>query len=198
MSKAKNKATSPSEVLRNLGIFKATDAIAAGVSQPTLSRLTAARTIVRSERGLYYHPGADLDPSEIDFAIACTKFGNDALIGGLTSLFRHGLIAQVPDRIWVVVPSGVKSENSLYRCLRTKHDPTVGIDEHGHYRIANLERSLIEGLQFATKIGLQTALSAIRKALAERLTTEKKLHAMAKLLGAESAFAKSWEAIATE
>lgn len=198
MSKGKNKTSPPSEILRSLAIFRAADAIAAGVSQPTLSRLAADGSIVRSERGLYYHPGADLDPSEIDFAIACIKFGPRSLIGGLTSLFRHGLIPQVPDRIWVVVPSHVKSENGLYRCLRTQHEPTVGIDEHSHYRIANVERSLIEGLQFATKIGLQTVLAAIRKALAEQLTTEKKLHVMATQLGAESAFAKFWEAIATE
>ncbi|MBI2602694.1 MAG: type IV toxin-antitoxin system AbiEi family antitoxin domain-containing protein [Deltaproteobacteria bacterium] len=52
--------------------FRTGDAIAAGVSQPTLSRLAAVGTITRLEYGLYSHPAVDLDLSELDFAIACT------------------------------------------------------------------------------------------------------------------------------
>lgn len=183
------------DVLKSLGVFRTADAIHAGISQPTLSRLAAAGSITRLEHGLYLHPEAAIDPSDLDFAIACAKFGKQSLIGGLTALFRHGLIAQVPDRIWMIVPSVVKSNDTLYRCLRTKNDPHFGVENHIVYRLAGVERSIIEALQFATKIGLQTALSAARKALAEGLTTEKKLYDMAAKLGAEHAFAKHWEAI---
>lgn len=184
--------------LRTLGVFRTSDAIAAGVSQPSLSRLAAAGTITRLEYGLYLHPAADVDPSELDFAIACARLGGQSVIGGLTALFRHGLISQVPDRIWVMVPPSVRSSRKLYRILRTGNDPTVGIEDYRTYRIAGIERSVIEALQYATKIGLQTAIGATRKAIAQGLSTEKKLHAMAKKLDIENAFAKHWEAIVAE
>lgn len=198
MTKRKAKHSPHEDILRPLGVFRAADAVALGVSQPTLSRLASSGVITRLEHGLYCHPDADVDPAELDLVIACIKFGKLAFIGGLTSLFRHGLISQVPDRIWVVVPSGVKSDSARYRCIRTKNIPQVGIENHKTYRIAGVDRSLVEALQFATKIGLQTAISATRKALAEGLTTEKQLYEMAQKLGAENYFLKYWEAIVAE
>ncbi|MBI2602698.1 MAG: type IV toxin-antitoxin system AbiEi family antitoxin domain-containing protein [Deltaproteobacteria bacterium] len=198
MTKGQKQTKPVTEILKGLGIFRTGDAIAAGVSQPTLSRLAASGTITRLEYGLYSHPAADLDLSELDFAIACARLGAQSVIGGLTALFRHGLITQVPDRIWVMVPPSVRSTRKLYRILRTANDPNVGIEDHKTYRITGIERSVIEALQYATKIGLQTAISATRRAIAEGLTTEKKLYAMAKKLDAENAFTKHWEAIVAE
>ncbi|MBI2602695.1 MAG: hypothetical protein HYW48_06545 [Deltaproteobacteria bacterium] len=93
-------------------------------------------------------------------------------------MFRHGLPPQVPDRTWVMVPPSVRSTRKLYRILRTANDPTVGVEDHRTYRIAGIERSVVEALQYATKIGLQTAISATRRAIAEGLTTEKKQEAL--------------------
>jgi hypothetical protein len=57
---------------------------------------------------------------------------------------------------------------------------------------------VIEALQYAIKIGLQTAISATRRAIAEGQTTEKKLYAIAKKLDAEKGFINHWEAIVAE
>ena len=198
MTQGQKRKKPAAEILKNLGIFRTGEAITAGVSQPTLSRLAAAGTITRLEYGLYSHPAADLELSELDFAIACARLGEKSIIGGLTALFRHGLTSQVPDRIWVMVPPSVRSTRKLYRILRTRNDPTVGVEERRTYRITGIERSVIEALQYATKIGLQSAISAARRAIAEGLTTEKKLHEMAKKLRVENAFTKFWEAIVAE
>lgn len=186
------------QLLQTLGIFRTSDAIAAGISQPTLSRLTASGKITRLEHGLYIHPQANFDQSELDFAVACAKFGPDSLIGGISALFRHKLISQVPNQIWLVVPTSTKSTNPLYRCIRTKNSPTIGIEDHGIYRITNIERSLIEAFQFSTKIGLEIAISAARFAIHHGLTTDKKIQAMGKLLGRMKAFTKHWEAVVAE
>ncbi len=186
------------DILKELAIFRTSDAVVAGVSQPTLSRLAASGIITRLEYGLYFHPEAKIDPAALDLAVACARFGEQSVIGGLTALFRHGLISQVPDRIWVMVPHNSRSKHKLYRILRTKNDPGVGVEDHGVYRIANIERSLVEALQYATKVGLQTAISASRHALLGGLTTESKVAKLAKLLGVESSFAKHWEAIVAE
>jgi predicted transcriptional regulator of viral defense system len=96
------------EILRDLGLFRTADAVRAGVSQPTLSRLATSGVISRLEYGLYIHPDSPIDPSELDLAIACARLGEHAVIGGLTALFHHRLISQVPDRIWIMVPPAVR------------------------------------------------------------------------------------------
>ena len=51
----------------------------------------------------------------------------------------------------------------------------VGIDKKKYFKITNIERTLLEAMKFATKIGQRTAISSSRKALRKGLTTEKKL-----------------------
>lgn len=198
MTKRKNKSRPPAEITKELGLFRTGDAVEAGVSQPTLSRLAASGIITRLEYGLYVHPDAEIDPSELDLAIACARLGDQSVISGLTALYRHGLISLVPDRIWIMVPPSVRSTRKLYRIIRTTNDPKIGIEDRGTYRMACMERSLVEALQYSTKIGLQTTISASRRALSQGLSTEKKIWAMAKYLGAENAFTKHWEAIVAE
>lgn len=185
-------------LLNSLGLFKTSDATAAGISQPTLSRLAASGKITRLAHGLYLHPNATIDPAEIDFAIACTKFGKLSAIGGLSALFRHRLISQVPEQIWVIVSPSSKSSSRLYRCIRTQNDPSIGVDDHHFYRITNIERSIVEAFQFATKMGLEIAISSARQAIAHSITTDNKLHEMAKCLGTQNTFIKHWEAIVAE
>jgi predicted transcriptional regulator of viral defense system len=193
-----HQKTNKDQLLKTLGIFSTSEAIDAGISQPTLSRLATSGKIIRLEHGLYIHPHAGLDPLELDFAIACAKFGPKSAIGGISALFRHQLISQVPNQIWVIVPASSKTRNPLYRCIRTKNSPAVGIEDHGIYRITNLERSIIEAFQFSGKIGLEIAISAARHAVHHGLTTDKKLQTMGNQLGAINPFNKYWEAVVAE
>jgi predicted transcriptional regulator of viral defense system len=181
--------------LQDLGIFRIQDAREAGLSQPTLSRLAHSGQLLRLERGLYQYPGATIDASELDFAIACARLGKNSVIGGISALFRYGLISQVPDQIWILVPPSIRSKNPLYRCLRTQNNLVIGVVDHRIYRITSLERTLIESLQYASKIGVSIAVSGARKALEEGMTSEKKLYDMAIKLGQKNGFIKYWEVI---
>ena len=64
-----------------------------------------------------------------------------------------------------------------------------------YYRIVTLERAILEGLKFITKIGERTAVKAARDALAKRQTSELKLGKAAKELGLESVLIKYLEVI---
>lgn len=193
-----NKATTLLPPLKKLGVFRVADAKRLGISQPTLSRLVAAEQILRVGRGLYAHADTKINPELRDYIIACTKFGPHSAVGGMTALFHYGLIEQVPRRLWMVVPSDVKAQNSLYRCIRTKTNPLKGVVDNGGYRITNLERTLVEAFRYATKIGLRIALRATRTALAEKRTTLQKIHVQAKVLGLERFVERHWEAIIPE
>ena len=184
--------------LRLLGVVSQKDVLkSAGISWSTLSRWVRDGHIKRVGRGLYMHPESSIAPEEIGFAIACIRFGPKAAIGGVTALFHYGLIEQVPQQIWVVVPSVTRdqSASNQFKCLRTKTNLKYGIDSKKYFKITNVERTLIESLKFSSKIGLNIVVKAFRRAIEEELTSGVKIGRMASLLKMENFLEKYWEII---
>lgn len=165
------------------------------ISQPTLSRWVKSGDLVKLSHGFYIHPKFEIPPKDLDFAIACAKFGPKSAIGGLTALFHYGLAEQPPAQVWVIVPPVKAYSSSYYRTLRTKTSSKVGINTFKFYRMVSVERSIVEALKFSTKIGPRVAINAARVALREGKTTEKKLGEMAKKMNSRSIFEKYWESI---
>ena len=165
------------------------------ISQPTLSRLVKSGAILKLSHGIYTHSNFEIPPEDLDFAIACAKFGNKSAIGGLSALFHYGLIDQAPSQVWIIVSPDKADNNKLYRSMRTKTTLKFGIDSFKTYRITNIERSIIEALKFGEKIGLRVVIGAARTALKNGLTTEKKLGEMAYKLKLRSVLEKYWESI---
>lgn len=182
--------------IKNLGIVTAKQIQKKlGISQPTLSRWVKSGDLLKLSHGFYVHHKFEIPPEELDFAVACAKFGPKSTIGGLTALFYYGLTDQAPAQVWVVVPPLKAYSSPYYRTVRTKTSSKVGIDDFKFFRITSIERSIIEALKFATKIGPRVAINAARAALREGKTTERKLGEMAKKMKSHSAFEKYWEAI---
>lgn len=184
--------------LKKLNLFKISDARRHGVSQSTLSRLVAADEIIRLGAGYYCHPDSKLPSEERDFAVACARFGPRSAIGGMSALFHYGLIEQVPQRVWLVVPHDSKISSPLYRPIRTQTDLRKGVDVHAHFRMTNLERTLVEAFRYSTKVGLRIALRATRTALKEKKTTLQKIMKQAEALGLKNHIHKHWESIIPE
>jgi len=180
--------------IRKNGVFTLAQGKEIGLSQQDISRLVAAKDLKRVGRGIYLHPDAKLD-RDVGFQIAFAKFGPEAAIGGLSALYHYNLAEQVPGEVWVLVPPGKRTRVKGYKLLRTKTrlDREI-VDEKG-YRIVTVERAVLEGLKFITKIGERTAIKAARESLAFRQTTEMKLAKAAKELGLESVLAKYLEVI---
>ena len=169
--------------IRKSGVFTLAQGKEIGLSQQDISRLVAAKDLTRIGRGIYLHPDAKLE-QDVGFQIASAKFGPDAAIGGLSALYHYNLAEQVPGETWVLVPPGKRTRVRGYRLLRTKtrFDREI-INEKG-YRIVTVERAVLEGLKFITKIGERTAIKAAGESLANRQTTEMKLTKAAIELGA--------------
>mgnify|MGYP003392777759 CR=1 FL=1 len=180
--------------MKKLGVFTLAQGKAMGISQQDISRLVAARVLVRLGRGIYLHPKASLD-KDVGFQIAYSKFGPCSAIGGLSALSHYNLAEQVPGEIWVMVPPEKRTRETGYKLIRTKTrlDKRI-VDEKG-YRIVTVERAVLEALKFITKIGERTAIKAAREALATRKTTEAKLAKAARELMLEAVLAKHLEVI---
>lgn len=179
--------------LKKAGLFRLEEAKRIGISQATLSRLVKEGKINRVERGIYLHPKAIIATNTASFQIAFMKFGPKSAIGGMSALFHYNLIEQVPTQMWIIVPPSVRTKNHLYRLIRTKTDAEVGIEAKNQYRIVSVERALIEGLKFSSKIGKGTALRAVRTALQNKQTNMMKLRRMAHALNLESSLARFLE-----
>ena len=180
--------------IKKLGVFTIAEAKAIGLGQQSLSRLVAAKSLRRVGRGLYLHPDAKLD-QDVGFQIASAKFGSEAAIGGLSALYHYNLAEQVPGQVWVLVPPQKRTNARGYKLIRTNVTLDHGIVSEKGYRIASVERAILEGLKFITKIGEKTEIKAAREALAHRQTTEQKLGKAAKELGLESVLAKYLEVV---
>lgn len=182
--------------LKKLGVFTLSQAKATGLSHQSLYRLVENEKLIRVGRGIFAHPESGLT-RDLDYQVACKKFGSESVIGGLTALFHYNLIEQVPGQVWVLVPPTRITHARLYRLIRTKVKLDRGIISENGYRIVTIERAILEGLKMATKIGERTAVLAARTALSTGQTTEGKVGRAAKELGLESVLTKYFEVITT-
>ena len=181
--------------LKKIGLFRAQEAKKFGISQAALSRLVKEKKINRVERGIYIHPRASISPHAVGFQVAFMKFGPKSAIGGMSALFHYNFIEQVPAQTWIIVSPSVRTKDRLYRLMRTKTDPDIGIETKNRYRIASIERALVEGLKFSSKIGRGTALRAVRIAIQNKQTNITSLRYMARALDLEKLFGRFLEDI---
>lgn len=180
--------------LKKMGVFTLAQAKELGITQQSLSSLVQQDKIKRVERGVFVHPEAKLD-RELDFQVACAKFGSEAVIGGLSALFYYNLAEQVPQQTWVLVPPKKITYTRSYRLIRTKTPLTEGVVQGKGYRIVSVERAIIEGFKLASKIGERTAIKAAREAIKQKMTSMQKIGKVAKDLGLDSYLTKYFEAI---
>jgi predicted transcriptional regulator of viral defense system len=152
-------------------------------------------SLTRLASGVYCFSDQPLEGRDRDYNVACIRCGKDSVIGGTTALFHYGLIEEVPHQIWLMVPKTTRSPASLYRVIRTTHDPKAGVIRIQRYRIATIERAILEGLSYASKIGEEIAISAARKALRTGDLDRKKLYAIAKKMKLLKSLDKYWGAI---
>lgn len=183
-------------MIKKMGVFTRSQAEALGLSHQSLSRLVKEEKILRVGRGIYMHSDGNLG-RDIDYQVACTKFGPKSVVGGITALFHYGLVEQVPGQVWVLVPPNRITHSQLYRLVRTKINLDRGVISGNGYRIVTVERAVLEGLKMAKKIGERVAVQAARAALTTKQTTEGKLGKVAKELGLDSVLTKYFEVITT-
>ena len=184
--------------LASTPLFRLADAIKLGFSQPTIARAVARGELIRLEHDLYRHPESKLNLAAEEYAVACAHFGSEAAIAGLTALFHYSLTDQAPRQIWINVPTRKRTRNPRYRLLRTQIATDVGVVSEEFFRITTIERTLVEALRHATKIGLETALRACRQSFIDEKTTPQRVLQMARDLGIETSVLRYWESINVE
>lgn len=183
-------------ILKKKGIFTTMEACDMGFSQPTVSRLAAQGVLVRLDRGLFKHVDADIHPKDEEFALGCHLFGGKSYVGAYTALFDWGLADAPPQVTWMLIPYSTRPKRvDCYKSIQTKMSFSVGILNRRFYRIAGLERSILEVMKYHKRFGWPTAVNAAREALKGQMTTLGRLGDMSRKLGLEKVFQDNIEAI---
>lgn len=184
--------------IKSLGLFSpATAKKKLNISQPTLSRWLLEQRIVRVERGVYLHPQHRIPADQMDFAVACFRFGRKAVIGGPSALFHYNLIDTPPRQIWVLMPPHCQHSviTSKYRFIRTNQPLRLGVNKTKHFKITNVERTVVEAAKFSSRLGRNAVLLVFQRALQYRLTTENKIGGMASKMNLKQAVRSYMELI---
>ena len=181
--------------LKKLGLFRSTQATDLGFTNTDIKRLTKDGILIQLDRGVYQHKDYMIEPEYIEFAIANTRFGFGAVIGGISALFYYNLIENIPRQVWLLVPTFKKTTDPKYRFLRTNASLNTETKTFKHFKITSLERAIIEAYYYSTKIGLDQVMRATALALKQKQTNLAKIVNAAKRLGLESVINRYWEAL---
>ncbi|HEY9164610.1 MAG TPA: type IV toxin-antitoxin system AbiEi family antitoxin domain-containing protein [Candidatus Kryptonia bacterium] len=153
---------------RNGGILRTTDALRAGIHPATLYSLHKDGKIEKLSRGVYKIAGRP-QLSNPDLVKVATRIPN-GVICLLSALSFHDLTTHIPHEVDIALPSGAEQprlEHPPFRAYRFRGKSfTEGIETHSidgvQVRIYSTEKTLADCFKFRNKIGIGTAVEALR------------------------------------
>jgi predicted transcriptional regulator of viral defense system len=167
------------------GLLRSRDAVAAGVSRTTLSRLAASGDLVWVGRGVYRLPQArDVDPIAV---LAATHPG--VVVCLLSALVMHGLTTQSPRQAWIAIGNKAAIPRIEYPPLQVVRMNEVNLREGVQemtldavtVRVTSPARTVADCFKFRGRVGLDVALEALRSAWDSHAVTMDDLWVAAKL-----------------
>jgi predicted transcriptional regulator of viral defense system len=149
-------------------VFKASEAIAAGVPRQTVYDLWHRGQLVRVGRGLFAINGLDLGPHET-LAEAATQVPN-GIVCLLSALAFHGLTTQNPHEVWMAIPERAwKPRVDILPLHFVRFSGAAyqeGIEEHRVGRVVvrvyGPAKTVADCFKYRNKIGLDVALEALQ------------------------------------
>jgi predicted transcriptional regulator of viral defense system len=139
--------------------------------------------LVRLTKGVYVDP-EDLVGLDGDFyrvSLICRK---PSAICLLSALQYYGLTEQIFGGVWILVPyKRTPPRSKSIRVVRSRAPRfRTGITNKKTFRITNVERSIVDTFTYSRRLGIDTAVQALKKAIENRMTTKEKVFLMAKKL----------------
>jgi predicted transcriptional regulator of viral defense system len=165
--------------------FTFQDALSWGVARHYLRSWLKNGQIFRISRGLYSR--VNLDESESTHLMEAVKLViGPSAVGLVSALSYYALTDIVPKQVWLIVPFTKRSSFKNIKTFRQRNPQwDIGIKKNKNFWITDLERTLVECLIYKKTIGVNEAISSIKKALSEKKTTLLKIRQMAKKMGME-------------
>ena len=150
------------------GILKTSEAIRIGIHPRTLYQLQDAGIIEKLSRGLYRL--ADLPAlGNPDLVSVALKVPN-GVICLISALSFHEITTQIPHQVYIAVPRGTEPSRIDHPPVRTFWFTgaafTEGIETYTvdgiNIRVYSLEKTVADCFKYRNKIGLDTAIEALK------------------------------------
>jgi predicted transcriptional regulator of viral defense system len=191
------------ELAQKAGMFRLSEAAAAGIHPENIRRLVRAGQLTRVGRGLYAVP--TLRPTEYHALVEIAKRVPKGVMCLLTALRVHGLGTQNPREVWLAVDrrAGIpRVDFARIRLVRVSGAAlTSGIDEQKienvAVRITNPARTVVDCFKFRNKIGIDVAIEALREYRRLRKGTVDELWRQADHLRMTRVMRPYWDAISS-
>ena len=175
------------KLARRAGMIRPVDLDAIGVPRTYLSRLTANGRLVKTGRGLYVLAENEQRASD-GLAVVATKVPQ-AVFCLLTALQFHELTTQLPRDIWIAMPRGSHVPRIDYPPLTmiqfSSESYSEGIETHKRdrvkIRVYSVAKTIADCFKHRSKVGLDVALEALKKAKAHGLVDANELWRCAKI-----------------
>ena len=166
-----------SQSLLARGPARAKELGAAGVSRTELSRMVAAGTLRRLDRGLYALPG--YTGGEHGTLVTVARRAPAVVFCLLTALQLHGLTTQSPFEVWIAIGNKDHPPRLDYPPLRVvRFSPAslaAGIETREVdgvlIQVTNVAKTVADCFKFRSQVGSDVALEALREARRARLVT---------------------------
>ena len=170
-------------IKNNGGTIHMSEALDAGFNRYTLYSMLEKGEIERLSRGVYRasNTPAMMEP---DLAIVASRIPK-AVICLISALSYHNLTTQIPHRVSIALPTGIKTPKldyppiSAYRFNKVSFD--AGIETYNadglSIQIYNPEKTLVDCFKFRNKIGMSIVLEALK------LYTERQAIDVLKIMG---------------
>ncbi len=157
------------------------------IGRETLARLAERGVLERIERGLYRRKTAEI--TEYESLITASLIVPKGIICLLSALRFHDLTTQNPFEIWMAIAPHTHRPKPQSIALRIVHfsgdSLTEGIEEHAiageKVRVYGAAKTVADCFKFRRKIGLETALEALREGREKKLFTMDELRHYAKI-----------------
>ncbi len=157
------------EIIKNNGgIIRMSEALKAGISRYMLYSMLNKGEIKRLSRGVYMLSDTSA-MSEPDLAIIATRIPN-AVICLISALSYHELTTQIPHKISIALPAGIKTPKLDYPPIAVyrfnKESFEAGIETHQidgvSIYVYTPEKTLVDCFKFRNKIGMDIVLEALK------------------------------------
>ena len=156
------------QVVRRLGIVRASELEAHGIPRGQLYRLMRKGLIQREARGIYV---AGKHPVTAEHTLAqVAKRVPGGVFCLLTALRFHELTTQAPAKVWIALPEKARKPRLDYPRLRVARFSgpalTEGIETHRlegvEVRVYSAAKTVADCFKYRNKVGVDVAVEALR------------------------------------
>jgi len=154
-----------------------------GLGYYRFRKLISEGVIEKVARGVYQKDGTNYSEDD-NFITATAIIGKPCAICMLSALEYYKLTDHIAKKTWLMVLVQKRTSVANIKLFRRKNPKwNIGIENKRTYSITNIERTLVEAIVYRRMLGSDISMSALRKALKDKITTLDKVWKMAGELG---------------